>query len=165
MEAVTTPTFPSCLNPQGATKVSYTSGTHGIVGSASEYRGSDTVYTLSDETHVQCFCSEQGDGIRTNWWKISSLSDIDIEVLKNLGWFFVPNGLLWGLDNSSYMAQNSSFACSSSGGRGGTGGTVLGASTGQVLGLATTGNSAFIVGFLMIGTSSLLAGLVLRKSS
>src|SRR5215210_7466089 len=79
--AVTTPSFPTCINPQGSVKASYSSGTHGIVGSTQEYTGSDSVYTLSDNTIVQCFCPVNGNGIQTDWWKIANLSDTDIKIL------------------------------------------------------------------------------------
>ena|SRR3989338_4952762 len=164
-QAVVTPTFSSCLNPQGDIKVSYSSGTHGVVGNTAEYTGSDTVYILSSDTHIQCFCSENGEGIQTNWWKISSLSDTDIQVLKNQGWFFVPNGALWGLDSSSYLAQNSDYACRGAiGGTGGTGGSVLGIST-DVLGLATTGNSMTIFILFIVGGISTVLGFRFRNSA
>ena len=118
IEAVITPSFPSCLNPQGTTKVSYSSGSHGIVGTTAEYTGSDTVYTLSSETQVQCFCSEQGDGIQTNWWKINSLSQEEIDQFVKLGWTYIPSGANWGLDESSYLAINQNYSC----GGGGDGG-------------------------------------------
>lgn len=160
VRAVATPTFSSCLNPQGSIKVSYPSGTHGVVGNTAEYTGSDTVYILSSDTQTQCFCSENGEGIQTNWWKISSLSESDIQVLKNQGWFFVPNGALWGLDSSSYLAQNSDYACR--GAIGGTGGSVLGIST-DILGLATTGNSVTIFMLFAIGLVSTMLGLRFRN--
>ena len=72
--AISTPSFPSCANPQGVVRASYSEGVHGIVGSSATYTGSDAVYTLSDDTVTQCFCSVDGAGIQTNWWKASSLS-------------------------------------------------------------------------------------------
>lgn len=148
--AITPPSFPSCLNPQGEIKAHYDSGVHGIPGRSNEYRGSDTVLKLSDETLSQCLCTENGEGIQTNWWKASSLSDSDIAVLKNLGWIYIPSGSVWGLEDTRYMAFNSTYAC-----RGGQGG---------VLGLATTGNIIFLYGLLTLGSISLLLGLWLRKS-
>ncbi|MBI4136984.1 hypothetical protein HY469_02885 [Candidatus Roizmanbacteria bacterium] len=170
--AATPPDFPSCLTPEGEVKVSYDSGSHGIVGSNQEHAGSDTVYILSNEHLSQCFCSENGDGIQTNWWKISSLSEDDIQILKNQGWFFVPNGALWGLDEGAYMAKNSTYACKSTGGSvegtsdsNSSGGSVLGASTGTVLGLATTGNIASILTVVSLGLAFLFIGLSIKKSS
>ena len=94
--AVTTPSFPSCGNPQGVIKVQYSSGTHGIVGSSAEHKGSDTVYAVSNDTLTQCFCSEDNNRIQTNWWKIGSLTDSEIQTLRNLGWVYINGGcLIW----------------------------------------------------------------------
>lgn len=174
--ALTSPSFPACSNPQGSVKVSYSSGTHGIVGDSKDYTGSDTVYKLNDDTLTQCFCSNDGSGVQTNWWKVTSLTESEIQALKNLGWFFVPNGSLWGLDDAPYMAQNSSYACkgasagsggsnsSSDSGQGGVGGgSVLGAV--DVLGLASTGNISLLYSLFGTGIISLLLGFALRKKS
>ncbi|MCR4263522.1 MAG: hypothetical protein NUV98_02265 [Candidatus Roizmanbacteria bacterium] len=170
--AVTPPEFPSCLNPEGAIKSSYSSGTHGVVGSNQTYTGSDTVYTLSDNRLSQCFCSENGDGIQTNWWKISSLTEGEVQILKNQEWFFVPNGALWGLEDTSYMAKNSTYSCKSTDGSvGGTSdsnsseGSVLEGSTQNVLGLASTGNIRMILTFFSLGLTLLLVGLSIKKST
>lgn len=173
------PNFTSCVNPQGEVKVNYESGTHGIVGSNASYEGKDTVYTLSANALTQCFCAAGGEGIQTNWWKISQLTESEIEALKSQGWIYVPNGSLWGLEDSSYMALNSDFSCkgSSSGGSGGTSnsnssnsGSGSGSSVnsssggiGQVLGLASTGNSVFLLGTALTSGLSLLLGLILKK--
>jgi hypothetical protein len=109
--AATTPDFPSCSNPQGSLKVSYPDGVHGIPGSGSTYTGSDSVYTVSPSALTQCFCSIEGAGIQTNWWKIGSLSQEDIDYLKNLGWVYIPDGSIWGLEAASYMAFNSNYNC------------------------------------------------------
>jgi len=109
--AVNDPVFPSCANPQGVVTVSYNDGTHGIVGDTIQYTGSDTVYQLDPSTLQQCFCSASGQGVQTNWWKISSLDQDQLKVLENEGWIYVPNGALWGLQETPYMAQNSSYAC------------------------------------------------------
>lgn len=158
--AVNIPSFPSCVNPQGEIKVSYESGTHGIPGDLATYSGKDTVYKLSDETLAQCFCAANGDGIQTNWWKVSSLSDPDIQTLKNQGWNYIPNGSLWGLESVPYLAKNSTFSC-----KGGVGGgEVLGASTTAtkgVLGLASTGNALYIVSVISSGLLLLAAGSIL----
>ncbi len=161
--AVETPNFPSCSNPQGTIKVSYSEGTHGIVGDTNQYTGSDTVYQLASGNLSQCYCSTNGGGIQTNWWKVSSLDQEQLQILKNAGWIYVPNGALWGLEETAYMTFNSPFSCTttsnggggSSGGSGGSGdgrsdglgcgshdcsnqGQILGASTDpQVLGVST----------------------------
>ena len=60
--------FPGCPNPGGTLKVSYVTGQHGIPGDYSTYTGSDSVYILSENQVVQCFCAESGtSGIQTNW--------------------------------------------------------------------------------------------------
>lgn len=128
--AVTSPDFPSCANPQGTVKVSYDSGTHGVPGDGATYTGRDVVYSLSDNSLTQCLCTDQGQGIQTNWWKVSSISSDQVSILKSQGWILVPDGAAWGLDNGPYLAQNSPFTCpAQSGGAGG----------GQMLGGAATG--------------------------
>jgi hypothetical protein len=175
VRAVEVPNFPTCSNPQGVLKVSYDSGTHGIVGNPGEFKGSDKMYTINDTQGVQCFCSTEGTGIQTNWWKIGSLTQDQIQTLKNLGWVFVPNGAGWGLDQGPYMAQNTNYSCGSTGTGGNTtssgGSTTSTASatssnpTPSVLGLATTGDT-WMVGLLAVlsGTSFAL-GLLSRRVS
>jgi len=165
---VTTPSFPSCTKPQGVIKVSYKNGTHGIPGNYSTFTGEDTVYTLSEDTLTQCFCSEDEKGIQTNWWKISSLNIEEIDYLKNLGWIYIPNGADWGLEESPYMAKNSTFSCqedkdggsdTSEDGDDDSEGDVLGAQLGagtwvsDVLGLAATGDAPIV---WALGISALL---------
>lgn len=163
--AVTIPSFPACANPQGSLKVSYSEGVHGIVGSGATYTGKDTVYTLSDDTVTQCFCGADGNGIQTNWWKASSLSESEINILKADGWHYVPTGSVWGLAVDPYVAKNVSYNClqntsttstsnSSTSDNGVGGGEVLGESSGEVLGLAATGDSilvylSFILGLIL----------------
>ncbi len=157
--AVTPPDFPACSNPSGTTlRVEHNEGIHGLVGSTAEYRGKDSVYNVnvnSDQV-LQCLCTEQGEGIQTNWWKVSSLNDSDIQILRNQGWHYIASGALWGLDSAPYMAYNSRYACS---------GEVGGIGGGDVLGLAITGGkiqlySIFGIGiglfFLLLGTAFLL---------
>ena len=91
-DAVTIPDFSSCANPQGSLKVSYSQGTHGVPGSANSYTGSDSVYTLSDNTLVQCLCADNGQGTQTNWWKVSSLTAEEVAVLVSQGWTQIPDG-------------------------------------------------------------------------
>lgn len=106
------PTFPKCTNPQGQTKVYYATGTHGIPGEDATYTGSDQVFRLTEDTLTQCFCSINDDGIQTNWWKISSLTLDEVEQLVSLGWIYIPNGTLWGLEEEPYMAKNTTYDCS-----------------------------------------------------
>lgn len=169
--SVNTPTFPSCVSPQGSIKVSYSSGTHGIVGSGETYTGTDAVYTLTLDTLTQCFCSSTGEGIQTNWWKASSLSESDITVLKSLGWIYVPAGQLWGLEAAPYVAINTKYSClpgsssnTRSGDRGGNsdgvgGGEVLGAETGDILGLAATGDLYIVYLSFALGIGLTYLGL------
>jgi hypothetical protein len=170
--AISTPTFPSCVSPQGSIKVSYSSGTHGIVGSGETYTGTDAVYTLTQDTLTQCFCSSTGEGIQTNWWKASSLSESDIAVLKTLGWIYVPAGQLWGLEAAPYVAINTKYAClpgsssnTTSGDRsrvtgdGTGGGEVLGVETGDVLGLAATGDLYIVYLSFVLGIGLTYLGL------
>ncbi|KKQ46621.1 MAG: hypothetical protein US67_C0074G0005 [Candidatus Woesebacteria bacterium GW2011_GWD1_38_10] len=110
VNAAVVPVFPSCSNPQGTLKVSYDGGTHYIVG-GSGVVGTDAVYYTSDLTLIQCFCADDGSGIQTNWWKIDALSQSEIDQLVKLGWHYVPSGLSWGLDDSSYMAKNEAYSC------------------------------------------------------
>jgi len=163
VSAATTPTFPACSNPQGTIKARHDSGTHGIVGNTNEFKGSDTVYQLSPETVTQCFCPENGEGIQTNWWKAATLTQDEIAFYTTSGWIYVPNGSLWGLDNTPYIAQNSSYSCKNN-----TSGQVQGASssvTDRVLGLAKSGNLRIMYGFLGLGLITLLSGLLLANYS
>lgn len=181
------PNFTSCVNPKGELKASYETGTHGIAGMPGLYNGKDVVYKISDQALTQCFCPEDGSGIQTNWWKIEGLSESEIKVYESLGWIYIPNGALWGLDNAPYLAKNSDYTCKSSGGNGGgengsnsSSGSSSGGSSsnssgsnssvsqgsggiGQVLGLASTGNSVLLVGTALTSGLSLIIGLFLKK--
>ncbi len=179
-ETLATPTFPNCNNPQGALKVSYATGIHGIPGSASTNTGSDAVYNLSEITLTQCFCSLNGDGTQTNWWKVSSLTIEQIEFLLAQGWVYIPDGSAWGLDEDPYVAFNSRYACEEDDDGDDNDenenddsdhdkkdkkkmGSVLGIG-GQVLGLATTGNISSLYLFLGTGvTSAVLLSILLIK--
>lgn len=158
--------FPVCANPQGSVKSQYASGTHGIPGSLATYQGSDTVYQLSKDKLTQCFCAVDGSGIQTNWLKASGLSEEEVDAYKDAGWIFIPNGANWGLDDIAYLSYNSTYSCkgSSTGSSGGTGGSVLSASANAVLGFASTGNIATVYVVATVGFTSLLLGLILRKS-
>lgn len=148
--AVNVPDFPSCVNPQGSVIASYSSGTHGVPGDSTTYSGSDSVYKINNETLTQCLCTDDGDGIQTNWWKVSSLISQEIENLKTQGWVFIPDGTAWGLDSAAYLAKNSKYSCRGIGG-------------GDVLGLATTGNIMVIYGLISTGFLSLTIGYLLKK--
>lgn len=168
--AQTVPSFPSCSNPQGSVKVSYSEGTHGIVGNGGTFTGSDTVYTLSEGTTTQCFCADNGDGTQTNWLHAASLTEAEIQVLKNQGWISVPNGELWGLAAGEWLAFNSSYSCQggNTSNSSNSSGDILAASTGtggDVLGLATTGNIATIYALAGFGVTSLFISFLLRKNS
>jgi len=162
------PSFPSCLNPNGAIKVSYGSGTHGVPGSSNSYSGKDTVYSQGSGNYTQCLCTTSGDGVQTNWWKTGSITEDEIKYLRADNWSYVPDGSLWGLENASYMAKNSNYSCSSKSSdtdSGIGGGEVLGVSTrfGQVLGLATTGTTPVILGYIFLGTFFLILSRKLIK--
>lgn len=169
--AATPPDFPNCVSPKGTVTSSYPSGSFGIAGSTGSFSGSDTVYKLSPDTLTQCFCSVDGAGTQTNWWKVSSLTNTEINELVAQGWIFVPDGSVWGLDQAPYLAKNANYSCKSGGGSGGSsggssssnGGSVQGASTGQVLGLASTGNIALATTLLVGGLVFLSTGLFVAK--
>ncbi|HUD18828.1 MAG TPA: hypothetical protein VMR81_00080 [Patescibacteria group bacterium] len=188
--SVSVPNFPSCLSPQGSAIASYNDGDHGIVGSDATYTGSDAVYQASDITLIQCFCSTSGQGIQTNWWRASSLTNDEIKELESEGWTYVPSGTPWGLDDGFYLTQNSSYSClaptptpgGGDGGGGGGGGSssggsssssnssssntvVAGAETseGQILGLASTGDIVKVYGVFAIAFFSLITGFALLK--
>jgi len=110
-QQVSAPNFPSCDNPQGNLRVSYTSGTHGIPGNSGVFIGSDSVYDVSSQALIQCFCPEQGSGIQTNWWKIPALSQDEIDSFVKQGWIYVPTGSVWGLDDAAYLAKNLTISC------------------------------------------------------
>ncbi len=171
--AVTTPNFPSCLSPQGTLRVFYPNGTHGIVGSSQEYVGSDTVYDLDATTILQCFCSVDGTGIQTNWWNASSLTEEEVEVLKKEGWFYVPDGSLWGLVADPFVAKNVSYSCrntpapssssssssSSSNSSSNNSSSSNSSSEGEVLGLAATGDSLVLLALTVLALIFIFTGL------
>lgn len=152
--AVTEPTFPSCINPQGTLKENYSSGTHGVPGDSTNYTGSDSVYYLTDNTLMQCLCPDNGQGIQTNWWKALGFTEAEIDVQKRNGWIYVPNGAVWGLENAPYLAKNIAYTCR---GRTNTAGT-----SSQILGLASTGNLETIYLNALIGLWLVVVGLSIR---
>lgn len=109
--AWTAPLFPSCVSPVGTLVVSYDSGIHGIAGQSGEFSGRDSVYQTSDVAYLQCFCPNSGSGIQTNWWKITGMSQDEINTYQKLGWIFVTTGKVWGLTDDPYMAQNQNYSC------------------------------------------------------
>lgn len=169
--AATTPSFPSCLTPQGSLKASYATGTHGIVGSSQTYTGQDTVYQLNENQVLQCYCQNTGQGIQTNWLKVQDLSENDIKVLENDGWILIPNGALWGLDQTAYLAKNLNFSCqgSSRGSSNSSSGSssdpakttqaVLAAATS----LAGTGNVITTLSVFLLGVFSLMIAIYLKR--
>lgn len=161
--AVESPNFPACSNPQGTLISSYDSGTHGVVGGTS-YSGSDKVYKIDNENVTQCLCTTDGKGIQTNWWKASSLTEEQVNILKSESWTYVPNGTVWGLDDSAYLTKNTDYSCTSDNGTGG-GSTNSGSSSsiGQVLGLAFTGNIRLIYAIFALGLLSLTYGQILHR--
>lgn len=169
--ATSTPSYPVCANPQGEVVAKYNNGNHGIVGQG-EKSGSDVVYKLSGDTLTQCFCGSDGNGIQTNWWKVSGLSDEDIKNLVNSGWQMVFDGSAWGLDSGPYLAINGNYTCAgtsngsstnSSGGQ--STGDILqtGVVAASVLSLADTGNLQTIVLLGSLGALLVASGLVVRK--
>lgn len=167
VSASSEPSFPACVNPQGAIVANYASGTHGIVGNTSVYTGSDTVYMSSDVTYVQCFCPENsGEGIQTNWWKITDISQEEVDFYKNLGWIFVPNGTNWGLTNDPYLAKNTSYTCRTSTNSSSSSSSNSSSSVGGVLSsLANTGNTTFLYVNAFLALSFILLGVYLHKKS
>lgn len=186
VHAVTMPTFPTCLNPQGSLAVKYTEGTHGVPGDETSYTGYDAVYTLTEDTVMQCMCPESGNGIQTNWWRTPHLDQEEIDSLVQQGWINIPNGSAWGLEDDPYLAKNSSYSCiggkgggggnggssssessssssssSSSGGQGG--GEITAQAVSHILGLASTGNSATLYVLFITGISLLLSGFYIRN--
>lgn len=179
--AVVVPPFSSCLNPQGTTVASYSTGTHGIVGDTSEHTGSDSVYLQTDGNLVQCFCPTNGMGIQTNWLKASAVSQNDVNVLINSGWTYIPDGSAWGLDPVAYLAQNTSYSCqgTSNGGSGSTGGSsgssssssngsstgIVQAATTHMNNLANTGDMQAIVYVFGAAIFSLITFTLLKRLS
>lgn len=157
----TVPTFPSCVNPQGALKVSYDSGSHAIIGMDGLKTGSDKVFMVSDYKElIQCFCPENGNGIQTNWYAADKLSSSDIEFLKKEGWLYAADGAAWGLAQLPYVAKNYDYNCKPS--TGATPTPTPATSVQGVLSLASTGNTAFLYGLMVVGFTSIVTGLFLR---
>jgi len=161
------PTFASCSSPQATLRVSYPEGQHAIVGQNALQSGSDIVYDINVDQVLQCFCSDTGNGTQTNWWKADSLTQDEIDTLVKLGWHFVPSGSIWGLDSGAYVALNSDYACAAE--TSPSSGTVLATAAvttstgGSVLGLAATGNLLTTVFYALLGVTSLIIGVFLKR--
>ena len=158
------PNFGSCANPEGKIKIVYENGVHGIVGNENTFTGKDVVYELTETTLVQCFCEDNGSGIQTNWWEIGSIERKELETLLNQGWIYVPDGSLWGLNESAYIAKNSGYSCKVEN-ENSIGGSIQSNinSSSSILGFANTGNSLFLTMTLFSGVVALFSGIVLRK--
>lgn len=170
--AATPPAFPSCVNPEGTLTSSHPTGTFGIAGKTGGFAGSDAVYKISDQALTQCFCPVDGNGIQTNWWKVSDLTPEEINEQIAKGWILVPDGSVWGLEAEPYLALNLDYSCSTGSVRGtsskssnntGAGGQVLSAVTGQVLGLAATGNMDTIMLLATFGVLLMTSGFLIRR--
>ncbi len=152
--AISSPNFPSCLNPTGTLTTVHKSGTHGVPADTTAYSGTDSLYAISQNSFIQCLCTNAGKGIQTDWWNIEGLSRTDTDTLIMQGWNYVPDGSVWGLSASPYMTKNLNYTCFNGNSGGASlsaesdGGNVLGAATntavGSVLGLASTGNIVFV---------------------
>jgi hypothetical protein len=109
VSATYVPSFGTCLNPQWSqTQVNY-GDNHGVINVGS-FPGTDTIYQSGNNV-MQCLCTSTGAGYQTNWLSAQGLSESQIETLKAQGWIYVPYGNDWGLGNGAYLAQNSSYAC------------------------------------------------------
>lgn len=171
--AVTIPPFTDCFAPGGTLKVSYDSGTHGIVGDSRTFTGTDKVFTISDKSLTQCYCPPEGNGIQTNWFKVSELSQGEVASLQNQGWTLVLDGSIWGLEKAPYLAMNKGYTCHSVGGSSTVSSTEISKTTdfgngiggGEILGVATTGNIKNILAALILGLGLVTVGTVLYRKS
>ncbi len=186
-----TPSFGTCLNSQWSQiQVNAGDQKHGVVGIDSFY-GTDTIYE-SGGNAMQCLCTDQGQGYQTNWMKAAAMSQSQIDNYKAQGWIYVPLGKEWGLDDSTYLAKNSSYTCTActptptpsvsvtpsvtptvTPTAGPTETPTPGPSATPTPGtqvgaasannLASTGNALLIYGSLLAGAASLILGVILRK--
>jgi len=185
------PNFGTCLNPQWSkTQVNYNANPeHGVIGVGS-FAGTDTIYA-SNGNVMQCLCTDSGAGYQTNWLKASDLSQYQIDDLKTQGWIYIPDGSEgWGFDKGPYLAKNISYTCTActptptpsvsvtptptvtptpgptetptpGPSATPTPGTQVGAASAN--NLASTGSSLIVYGSLLVGTASLILGMILRK--
>jgi hypothetical protein len=159
VNAAEVPDFPFCPNPGGTKIADYNDGNHGIVGSNQTYSGSDTVFSLDDRRLVQCYCSHSGSGIQTNWWRYGFIDNDQMKILLNQGWHYIPNGRVWGLQDSAYITKNISYSC-----KGGIGGAEDVIDDPQILGLADTGTKPQIILFVLTGIGLLILSKKLRSN-
>lgn len=184
-----TPDFGTCLNPQWSqSQVNYGSN-HGVVN-VGTFSGTDTIYS-SNGNVLQCLCTDQGLGYQTSWLKTAGYSSSDIDNLTAQGWIYVPSGSAWGLDDTAYLAKNSTYTCTTctptptpsttvtptvtptagptatptpGPGATPTPETKVGAASANNS-LAFTGNWLIILGVFLAGVASLALGVILRKFS
>jgi len=157
------PNFPSCSNPTASLKVSYENGQHAIIGETGLRSGKDQVYWVEGSVAIQCFCPENGDGVQTNWWNVPGITQNEIDSYKAQGWYFVPTGASWGLADDPYLAKNVNYSCK------GENGGVPSQSSGGVGGgssvLAATGGNPKYIFAILLGSSLVIGGFMLRKKS
>lgn len=160
--AVDVPSFPTCPNPSGVQIASYADGTHGIPGRVEVFTGSDNVFRIDESRVVQCYCAPDGNGIQTNWWKVSSLTSEEKAELVKQGWIYIPDGSVWGLNQGDWMAQNFTLSCGDKGGGSSSNSNSSSSSTSttttivntitnvipQILGFADTGRQRFYRGVI-----------------
>ena len=102
------PVFPTCIDPQGSEIISQEStafnpdGTRGV---------GNVYYRISDDKIMQCYCDESANGSQTNWWKVSGLSQEELEYFQQEGWNYVQNGSNSGFEDAPYLVKSSSFNC------------------------------------------------------
>ncbi len=169
--AATLPPFTDCFAPNAGLKVKYDTGIHGIVGDARTFSGADAVYTISDKSYTQCFCPEVGNGIQTNWFKVSDLTQNEVQTFVNQGWILVLDGSIWGLEKAPYLAMNKGYTCHSVGGSSTVSNTEVsksndfgnGTGGGEILGVATTGSIANITALVTLGIGLVLGGISIKK--
>lgn len=102
------PNFGTCVNPQwNQTQVNY-GDNHGVIN-VGTFAGTDTIYS-SNGNVLQCLCTG-GQGYQTNWLKAAGYSSSQIDYLQAQGWIYVPSGSAWGLSDTAYLAQNSTYSC------------------------------------------------------
>jgi hypothetical protein len=143
--------FGSCGNPQFKLSQENSGKRHGVV-KVGTFSGVDTVYK-SGNNALQCLCVDTGKGYETKWLDASRLSQSAIKDYKSKGWILVPTGSSWGLKDVPYLAKNSEYSCKSE----------VVTPTKDILGLASTGNIAFIYLLALVGSVSLITGLVLSS--
>ncbi len=142
------PDFGTCVAPKGEVIASYANGVHGIPGKRETFKGSDTVYKISQDVVLQCFCPENGKGIQTNWLRAKDLSKTEIAKLRKQGWVYIATGSVWGLDDVAYLAKNVEYTCKA------------GVAT---KGLANTGNLFLLNTLLLGGMTTAALAFLLKK--